>query len=268
MSFELSARNLLGVGTLSGTWSFTARLDADGEARGRPGDIEGDVVASVAAGAAPTRILLDRRVTEVSEPIDVSGPVAHGGMTAASGMPGMSGMSGMDGLPPGHPAIGDGLPAGHPAVGDGGQPYGGLGGPMVGAMGGDGAGGDEGAEPGAGPRIKGTLELGDDFADDNGKLTLFVYLKNNDGERGMPWAALRFDQARFPMALDIGPEDVTLQIENKADLLTAGELWLHARLDLDGNAMTKEPGCIQAEPIKVSADSDPFTLVLDTRRGS
>ena len=90
-------------------------------------------------------------------------------------------------------------------------------------------------------------------------------LKDKALPRGMPRAVLMVDRPRFPLEFDIGVEHVPLNVENREDLL-AGQLYLTARLDEDGNFMG-EPGDIElAAPVPVTADSKPLDVLLDTRR--
>lgn len=114
-----------------------------------------------------------------------------------------------------------------------------------------------------GPRLRGRIELADVHADRNGSGTLFLVLKSNPQARGMPRAAYRVDRPQFPLDFDLGPEHVPLQVENKADLL-AGTLHLIARLDSDGDALTKQATDVVSDWLEVEFDQpDPVALTLD-----
>jgi len=117
-----------------------------------------------------------------------------------------------------------------------------------------------------GPRIRGTVELSDAFADRNGTATLYLSVKAGTSARGMPRAVQRVEAPRFPLAFDIGPEHVPLDVENKADLLLGDGLFVVARLDADGDALSKHPEDLEATPVPVVADGPPVTVTLDARR--
>jgi len=121
------------------------------------------------------------------------------------------------------------------------------------------------AEPKSGPRFKGSIALAEEYASMNGTRTLFVMLKDKALPRGMPRAVLRVDKPQFPATFDMGVEHIPLAVENPEDLL-AGQLYLTARLDGDGNFMGA-PGDIElAAPVPVTADQEPVKVMLDTRR--
>jgi hypothetical protein len=115
------------------------------------------------------------------------------------------------------------------------------------------------------PRFIGTIELSSEFAFLDGTRTLFISLKQNPTERGMPRAAVQIPRARFPVSFDIGPDDVPLDVENKADMLQ-GELWLVARLDTDGDGISRQAGDIETDPLAVRSGPEPVHIMLDTRR--
>jgi len=116
-----------------------------------------------------------------------------------------------------------------------------------------------------GPRFKGTIELSDEYADMNGTRTLFVILKDKPLPRGMPRAVMRLDKPQFPVTFDMGVEHIPLAVENPEALL-AGQLYLTARLDGDGNFMGA-PGDIElAQPTPVMANEKTVKVKLDTRR--
>lgn len=231
-SFVLDARHLLRAGKVSGTWHLSARLDADGELLPSRDDVEAHL-GPVDTDTSGHVLRLDTLVTRTVTPDDAGLPSNHpalGGPAEIAAAPDASA------LPGGHPPVG-GAPSGH-----------------------------ESAAPAvpreAGPRFVGHVELGQDFAAKNGSGTLFLMLKSSTAARGMPRAAMRIDNPRFPLEFDIGPEHVPLQVENKADLL-AGTLYLSARLDADGNALSKDSGDLESDVLEVQADQDPIHLALD-----
>jgi hypothetical protein len=67
--------------------------------------------------------------------------------------------------------------------------------------------------------------------------TLFVIARKSGVAAGPPLAVLRIPGPRFPVAFEIGQEQVMIP-----GLSFQGEIQITARLDSDGNAMTKLPG--------------------------
>lgn len=122
--------------------------------------------------------------------------------------------------------------------------------------------GRDDVQPESEPRFRGTLELDPAFAAADGTGVLFLNIKQSPDARGMPRASLRIERPSFPVRFDIGAEHVPLQVDNKADMLL-GDLWFVARLDGDGNAMTKQAGDLSSEPIQVAAGGQPFSVTLD-----
>jgi hypothetical protein len=66
--------------------------------------------------------------------------------------------------------------------------------------------------------------------------TLFIIVKN--APVGPPLAVKKIVGPTFPVPFDIGPADAMMG----PDSWTAGPFWISARLDKDGNAMSKGPG--------------------------
>ena len=232
--FVLDARHLRRPGKVFGSWYLSARLDADGSVLPSAGDIEG-TLGPVDTDTAGHVLTLDTRVTRTVTPEEAGLPADHPALTLPRADP----SSATGGMPSGHPPVGA-PPAGHATAA-----------PTL------------PREPG--PRFRGQLELGQDFVAKNGTGTLFLMLKSSTAARGMPRAVLRVDNPRFPLEFDIGPEHVPLQVENKADLL-AGTLYLTARLDADGDALSKSPEDLESETLELQADQDPVTLALDRSR--
>lgn len=112
------------------------------------------------------------------------------------------------------------------------------------------------------PRFRGTLDVSPELAERAAGGVLFLNIKQSPDARGMPRASLRLDRPSFPLRFDIGPEHVPLQVENKADVLL-GELWFAARIDADGNAMTRGEDDLIHEPLPIRAGDPPITVTLD-----
>jgi len=106
--------------------------------------------------------------------------------------------------------------------------------------------------------IAGVVQLAPELADRAPKAgILFVIVRR--GQAGPPTAVKRFPAPSFPVRFSIGPEDRMIQT-----MPFEGPLQLTARLDADGNAMTREPGDLQGElPQPVSPGATGLTLTLD-----
>ncbi|MEM9174549.1 MAG: hypothetical protein AAGC67_04895 [Myxococcota bacterium] len=70
---------------------------------------------------------------------------------------------------------------------------------------------------------------------------LFVIARPQGATGGPPLAVLRIPDPAFPLAFSIGPENVMIP-----SMQFAGAISLSARLDADGNAMTRGPGDISS----------------------
>ena len=70
---------------------------------------------------------------------------------------------------------------------------------------------------------------------------LFVIARPQGASGGPPLAVLRIPNPEFPLAFSIGPENVMIPT-----MQFAGAISLSARLDADGNAMTRGPGDISS----------------------
>lgn len=70
---------------------------------------------------------------------------------------------------------------------------------------------------------------------------LFIIARGAQGG-GPPLAVKRVESPRFPLDFEIGPDDRMIEA-----MPFAGPLQLSARLDADGNAMTRNPGDLQGE---------------------
>ena len=113
------------------------------------------------------------------------------------------------------------------------------------------------AEPGA---ITGTLSLAPDLA---GRVpeggTLFIIARRGAGG-GPPLAVRRIPSPRFPLEFSIGPENVMIP-----GVVFEGDILLSARVDGDGNAMTRNPGDLQGSLDEPVAPGSRVSIVLDER---
>jgi hypothetical protein len=123
---------------------------------------------------------------------------------------------------------------------------------------------DRGAPPvdagSAGPPIRGMVDVAPSLA---GELppgaVLFVIAR--PGAAGPPLAVKRVPGPTFPLRFEIGPEDRMIQA-----MPFVGPLQLTARLDLDGNATTRDPGGLQGSAAGAHQPGDEnVRIVLDQR---
>jgi len=109
-----------------------------------------------------------------------------------------------------------------------------------------------------GPPIRGTVSVADALA---GKVPsgAVLFLIARSGAAGPPLAVLRVPEPRFPLEFSLGPENRMLET-----LPFAGELQLSARLDVDGNAMSRQPGDLEGRAAGVvSPGATGVVVVLD-----
>jgi len=101
----------------------------------------------------------------------------------------------------------------------------------------------------SGAEIQGTLELAEGLAGAvPPQATLFLIARRDGAKGGPPLAVRRIAGPSFPMAFTIGPQHVMIQ-----GMPFSGPIRLTARLDGDGDAMTREPGDLSG------AAADPVT---------
>ena len=108
--------------------------------------------------------------------------------------------------------------------------------------------------------LAGTIELDRAIADSvSGPVTVFVIARGKDG-KGHPLLAKRIDVASFPVKFFLGPED------SMVSQAPPGHVSLEARIDLDQDATTREPGAPATKLESVAIGSRNVTLRL--KRGA
>ena len=122
-----------------------------------------------------------------------------------------------------------------------------------------GGGGAPPAAPGsAGDPVRGTITLGEGMETPPGAV-LFIIARR--GESGPPLAVKRIVGAEFPLVFELGPDDRMI-----AAMPFTGPFGVSARIDGDGNAMSRSPGDLQGA---VDGDVNPgdtgLELVLDEK---
>lgn len=120
--------------------------------------------------------------------------------------------------------------------------------------------------PGEGPRgadafadappIRGVVRLADGVSP---AATAVLFVIARTGAAGPPLAVKRIPSPSFPLAFEVGPGDRMI-----ASRPFAGELTLTARLDGDGNAISRQPGDLEGEaPGTVEPGASGVEIVLD-----
>jgi hypothetical protein len=108
--------------------------------------------------------------------------------------------------------------------------------------------------------LSGTIELDPSLARSvTGTMTVFVIARDRNG-KGHPILARRLDVASFPTKFALGPED-SMMGQPPPDHVS-----LEARIDLDHDAMTREPDVPAAKIESVAIGSRNVTLTL--KRGA
>ena len=112
-----------------------------------------------------------------------------------------------------------------------------------------------------GPPVTGRVRLGTELGYVSGTgAVLFIIAKRGEGP-GPPLAVVRVPDPEFPVAFQIGPENVMIPSQR-----FEGDVVLSARLDRDGNALTREPGDLQTTALRSATAGDrDVEIVLDTR---
>jgi cytochrome c-type biogenesis protein CcmH len=86
--------------------------------------------------------------------------------------------------------------------------------------------------------------------------TLFIVVREARLQRGPPAAVKRLDAASFPLRFELSDKD------SMAGEPLPDPLRIEARLDGDGNAMTREPGDLTAVEDGVRSGNTNLRLVL------
>jgi len=108
--------------------------------------------------------------------------------------------------------------------------------------------------------LSGTIALDKSIANSvSGVVTVFVIARDNKG-KGHPILAKRLDVASFPAKFSLGPEDSMM------GGAPPDHVSLEARIDLDHDAMTREPGAPETKIESVAIGSSNVTLTL-TKKG-
>ncbi len=123
-----------------------------------------------------------------------------------------------------------------------------------------GAGGAPAPAPAAttGEAIRGTITLAPEL-EERVPAGAILFLIARRGEGGPPLAVQRVVEPRFPLEFSIGPEDRMIE-----QMPFAGPLLLAARIDADGNAMTRQPGDLQgAAPGSYEPGASGVAIIVD-----
>ena len=97
------------------------------------------------------------------------------------------------------------------------------------------AAGQGGASPSAGAVVRGQVDLMEGLQPAPGAV-LFVIARKQGVQAGPPLAVTRIGDPRFPQVFELGQDQVMIP-----GLRFEGPISLTARLDSDGNAMTRDP---------------------------
>jgi hypothetical protein len=104
--------------------------------------------------------------------------------------------------------------------------------------------------------LSGTIELDNSIAGSiAGTTTVFVIARDKAG-KGHPILARRLDVASFPTTFSLGPQDSMMGTP------PPDHVSLEARIDLDGDAMTREPGAPSTKIDSVAIGSRNVKLTL------
>jgi hypothetical protein len=108
------------------------------------------------------------------------------------------------------------------------------------------------------PPIRGTVSLAPELAGrPPGGAVLFLIARR--GGAGPPVAVERVAGPSFPLDFSLGPEDRMIQT-----IPFAGELQISARLDADGNALSRQPGDLEGRSAgAVAPGATGVAIVLD-----
>jgi len=106
--------------------------------------------------------------------------------------------------------------------------------------------------------IEGTVGLAPDLVD-SVPAGAVLFLIARTAERGPPLAVVRIADPEFPSSFSIGPEDRMIE-----SMPFAGEIRISARIDSDGNAISRSPGDLQGAVAMPHTPGDRgVVLVID-----
>lgn len=117
-------------------------------------------------------------------------------------------------------------------------------------------------EPASEASITGRIEISGDLAGAAPSgATLFVIARRSGTAGGPPLAVLRIPNATLPLDFEIGPQNAMIQ-----GMPFSGDIALTARLDSDGDAMTRANGDLAgAAKMPLQPGAAGVRLVLDER---
>ena len=117
----------------------------------------------------------------------------------------------------------------------------------------------EGSDAGSdAPPIRGTVSVAEGLAG-RAPAGAVLFLIARTGGGGPPLAVERIADPRFPLEFSLGPEDRMIQTRP-----FAGELQISARLDADGNALSRQPGDLEGRAAgAASPGATGVVVVLD-----
>jgi cytochrome c-type biogenesis protein CcmH len=90
--------------------------------------------------------------------------------------------------------------------------------------------------------VSGTITLAPDLEKKVPAGAILFLIARSGAGGGPPLAVKRIESPTFPLAFTLGPDDRMIQ-----QMPFEGPLQLSARLDADGNAMTREPGDLSGQ---------------------
>ena len=105
-------------------------------------------------------------------------------------------------------------------------------------------------------RISGTIELDAAAASRVTVPTIVFVIARAEGAREHPVLAKRLDVQSFPIPFTLGPEDSMM------GQIPSGHLELEARVDRDGDAMTREAGAPAGQLPSIQLGNSNLRLVL------
>lgn len=230
VSFEVSPADVMMKGMpFTGPFDVYARLDRDGDPMTR--DPEDLVVSVPAAGAVPGTGAIELSLDRRVRDGAAPAPSPGGAAPAPAPSPGAAAPA-----PAPAAAAPSPTPSSAPAA----------------------------AAAGSAATIAGEVRLDPSVASGAPDGALFIIVRSAGmGDRGPPLAVKKIDHPSWPVRFEIGASDVMME-----GMPFIGPFDVTARLDADGNAMTKVPGDLELSAPKagVPTGERALLLVLDRRR--